>query len=128
METEERPLPELVRDTIDNVREIFRGEVRLAITEAKEEAAKAGRAAIWLVVGAVVGFYALGLFLLTAVYALSTTVPPWLAALIVGAAMAVIAVALVAVGAIGFRQVHAKPEKTILSMRENLQWAKRQPR
>ena len=122
----EKPLPELLNEMIGNLQELLRGEMRLAVTEAKEEGAKAARAGIWIVAGGVFAFYALGLLLLAAIYALGIVLAPWLAALIVAIASGVFAVVLIITGKSHFQNVHPKPEKTIRSMKENIAWARHQ--
>src|SRR2546423_8164860 len=86
----ERSFGELFQDIVANVQEIIRSEFRLAKTEVREEVAKAGKSVSMLGAGVFIGLYALGFLLLTAVYALETVVPAWLAALIVGVTIAII--------------------------------------
>jgi uncharacterized protein YoxC len=59
---------------------------------------------------------------------LSAVVDAWLASLIVGVAVLVVSVILVSVGRKRFQQVKVVPEKTIETMKENVQWAKHQIR
>ena len=125
--TDERSVSDVLQDIFGNVQEIVRAEVRLAGAEIKTEAVKNARAAKPLIAGAVFGFYAGGVLLLAAVYGLSTVLVPWLAALVVGIVMAVIAATLVSVGRERMRTVK-KPEKTIKAMKEDVQWLKDQTR
>jgi uncharacterized membrane protein len=67
------------------------------------------------------------LLLLVAVYGLSMVLAPWLAALAVGAFLLVIAVILISVGQGRLRLVK-KPEKTIRTMKEDVQWLRDQTR
>jgi len=122
----DRSIGEMLQDIVGNVQEIIRSEVRLAKTEMREEAKKLIAAAGMTIAGAVFGLYAIGFLLLTCVYALSLAVSPWLAALIVGVCVSIIAGVLVAIGMEQFRKVNPKPERTIETMRENVQWAKDQ--
>jgi membrane protein len=71
--------------------------------------------------------YAVGFLLLTIMYALETTLVPWLAALIVAVGVMMIAMVAVSIGRKRMKQVHL-PEKTIETMKENVQWAKQQIR
>jgi hypothetical protein len=80
-----------------------------------------------LVAGAVLGLYAGGLLLIAAVYGLSMVLAPWLAALAVGGFVAVVAAALIAVGR-GRLRLIKKPEKTIRSVKEDVQWLRDQTR
>ena len=71
--------------------------------------------------------YALGFILLAAVHALTLVVDAWLAALIVGVAVLMISLTLVNIGRKRLQRVKG-PEKTIVTMKENVQWAKHQIR
>jgi uncharacterized membrane protein YqjE len=126
-ENEERSISDVLQDIFGNVQDIVRSEVRLAQAEIKTEAAKTARAAKSLVAGAVLALYAGGLLLIALVYALAMVLQPWLAALVVGAFVAVVAAALISIGKGRLREVH-KPEKTIKSVKEDVQWLKNQTR
>jgi uncharacterized membrane protein YqjE len=91
---DERSVSDVLQDIFGNVQDIVRSEVRLAKVEIQTEAGKTARAAKSLVAGAVLGLYAGGLLLLAAVYRLSIVLAPWLAALVVGVFLLVIAVIL----------------------------------
>jgi len=121
-------IAELLQGVIGNVQGIIRSEVRLAKAEVREEAMSAGKAAGMLAVGAVLGAYAVGLLLLTVVYALNGPLPDWLAALIVFAVVAIAAAVLAKLGLDRIKQVSPKPEQTIDSIKEDVQWVKQQTR
>jgi uncharacterized membrane protein YqjE len=122
----QRSVPEVLQDIIGNIEQIIRSEFRLAKTELSEEACKAARPARTLGVGLLIGFYGLGLLLLAIVYGLAIIMSIWLAALIVGAVLAVIASIFISSGATKLKQLNATPDKAIRSMEENVQWAKNQ--
>ncbi len=124
MPDQPRSFAGVVEDIVGNVQGIIRSEVRLAKTEIKEETAKAGRAGGMLGGGAVLGLYALGFALLAGFFALEYVVAPWLSALIVAVVTGVIAAILVSMGWKRLKQAHPRPEKTIDTMKENVQWAK----
>jgi uncharacterized membrane protein YqjE len=124
---DDRSISDVLQDIFGNVQDIVRSEVRLAQAEIKTEAGKTIRAAKSLIAGAVLALYAGGLLLIALVYALAMVLQPWLAALIVGAFVAVIAAALISVGQGRLRAVK-KPEKTIQTMKEDVQWLKNQTR
>ena len=75
---------------------------------------------------AAIGFYALGFLLFTLVMGLATVVATWLAALIVGAVLGLIALVLIATASKRLKQVNTVPERTVETMKENVQWAKNQ--
>jgi uncharacterized membrane protein YqjE len=124
---DDRSISDVLQDIFGNVQEIVRSEVRLAQAEIKTEAGKTVRAAKSLIIGGVLALYAGGLVLIAAVYALAMVLQPWLAALIVGAVVAMIAAALISTGQGRLRGVH-KPEKTIRTVKEDVQWLKNQTR
>jgi hypothetical protein len=126
MAAESRSLADIVQDAFHNVQEIVRLEVRLAKTEAREELTKAKASAITLGMGAVAGLYA-GLFLLfAAVYALATIIPVWAAALLIGGVLALIATITLTSGIKQYKQIHPTPERTVETIKENIEWAKQQ--
>jgi uncharacterized membrane protein YqjE len=122
-----RSVPDVVRDIVANLQEIVRSEFRLAKIEVKEEARKAARAGTMFAIGLILALYAAGFVFLAAVHALSLVVPGWLASVIVGVALGLIAMGMVLAGKKRIAAVKA-PEKTMESMRENVQWAKSQAR
>jgi phosphatidylglycerophosphate synthase len=99
-------------------------EVRLAKTEIREEAVKAKSSAAMLGAGAVAAIFAVLFLLLTIVYALALVMPSWAAALIVGAGLAIAAGVMLMTGIKQFKQIHPSPERTVESIKENIEWAK----
>jgi hypothetical protein len=120
----QRSIPTVLLDVVNNLQDIIRSEFRLAKTELKEEASRVARPTAAFATGLVLGAYAIGLFLLASVYGLSVVMPPWLAALLVGAVVAGIAGAFLASAGKELKRFNPTPEKTIQSVQENLQWAK----
>ncbi len=123
-----RSMSEILQNIIADVQEIVRSEFRLAKAEVQEETAKVARSGIPLIVGLLLGLYALGFILLAAVHALSIVVAAWLAALIVGFVAGVVSLILINVGRNRLKGVKVVPEKTIGTMKENVQWARNQIR
>jgi len=121
-----RSVPEVLQDIVGNIEEIIRSEFRLAKAEVKEEASQAAPPLKMMLVGAGIGFYALGFLLFTLVMALATMVATWLAALIVAAVLGLIALVLVTTASKRLKHVNKVPERTIETMKENVQWAKNQ--
>jgi len=121
----ERSVPDAVQAIVGNVQEIFRSEVRLAETELKEKAVKAGKATAMLGAGIVLGIYALGFLLLTIMLALAVAIPAWAAALCVCVLAGVIAAVCVGAGRTELKRVNPRPERTIETMKENVEWMKR---
>jgi uncharacterized membrane protein YqjE len=123
-----RTMAEILRDIIADVQEIVRSEFRLAKAEVQEETAKVARSGIPLIVGLLLGLYALGFILLAAVHALSIVVAAWLATLIVGFVVGVVSLILINLGRNRLKGVKVVPEKTIGTVKENVQWARNQIR
>jgi len=124
MPMNDRPFSDVVQDIIHNVQEIVRSEVRLAKTEIREEAGKAKSAGLLIGIGAFTAFFAVAFLLVTAVYALSLVLPSWAAALIVAITLAVAAGITLNTGLKRFKAVHATPERTIETVKENAEWIK----
>ena len=120
----DRPLANIFQDLIRNVQEIIRAEIRLAKTEIKEEVSKTRAALALLVAGGCIALYAIGFLLLTIVYALENVVPPWLAGFIVAMALGAGATILIGIGRTRLSRVEPKPDKTIETMKENVEWVK----
>ena len=121
----ERSLLEVLHDIVSNIQEIGRSEFRLAKSEIKEQVSKAAKPAATLAMGIVLAMYAFGFMLLTIVYVMATVVSAWLAALLVTAVVAVVALVLVTAGKDRLKRVKP-PEKTIETVKENVEWAKNQ--
>lgn len=124
----DRSMADVLKDIVGNFQEIVRSEVRLAKAETKEEGVKAWGAARPLLAGAVLGFYALGFLLLGVERALALVLVPWLAALIVGFTLVVVAAFLISAGRERWKAMHPQPGKTIKTVKENVQWMKDQTR
>ncbi|MDX2150470.1 MAG: phage holin family protein [Bryobacteraceae bacterium] len=125
---DDRSMADVLKDAISNIQDIIRAEVRLAKTEVREESQKAGRSVAMFAGGAVAAFYALNFVLFCLVFALALVLPLWLSALLVGAVLFIVAAVLVSMGRDRWKEVHAKPQQTIDTVKENVEWAKQQTR
>jgi hypothetical protein len=124
----DRSVADLLKSIVDNVQEIIRSEVKLARAEVREEASKAGSAGRSFGIAAVVGLYAGGFLLFTMYHVLALFMPLWGAALCVTIVSGSAAAIMFASGKKMWKQVNAKPEKTIESVKENVAWLKDQTR
>ena len=120
----QRTLSDVLQDIVSNLHDIVRSEFRLAKTELKEEASRAAKPVATFGVGLAFGFYGVGFLLLSSVYGLSTVMAGWMAALLVGTILAVVAIALISSSGKKLRRLNPAPDKTIRSLEENVQWAK----
>jgi uncharacterized membrane protein YqjE len=117
-----RSTADIVKDIVGNVQEIIRSEIRLAVVEMREKAVQAGKASALMAAGAIVGLYALAFFLVVVYNALALW--PWLSALIVGVVLAIVAGALLWIGRNKIRRVTPKPEQTVATVKEDIEWVK----
>jgi uncharacterized membrane protein YqjE len=118
-----RTVPELLQDIVGNIQEITRSEFRLAKAEIKQEGAKVKGPATMAVIGGAFALYAMGFLLLSATMALAFVMAWWMAALIVGVVLTVVSTVLLSTASKRFASVNP-PERTIETMKENVQWAK----
>lgn len=122
----ERTLPEILQGAVTNIEEIIHSEFQLAKAEMKATLFKLAGPAAMLGIGITISLYAMGFILLAIVYKLSTKMEAWMAALLVGAALTVIAVVTVVSATNRLKHAKAVPEKTVETMEENMTWAKKQ--
>jgi uncharacterized membrane protein YqjE len=122
----DRSIADVLQNIVRNVQDIVRSEVRLAKTEIIEEAGKAKTAGLLLGTGAVAAIFASFFLLLMVLYALTRVMPDWAAALTVGAVLAIVGGALLSAGVKRFKEVHPTPERTVETIKENVEWAKQQ--
>lgn len=126
MAVAERSLSDVFQDIVGNVQSIVRSEVRLAKSELLDEFVKFKAAAPLLIFGAVASLLAALFLAWTATYALALLLPIWAAALIVAALLGAAGGLTLATGLKRLRLIDPKPERTIASVKENVQWAKQQ--
>jgi hypothetical protein len=125
---DDRTVADVFQDIVRNLQEIVRSEVRLAKAEIRDEAAQAASSALWVGVGAAGALCSAVFLLWTAAYALATMMSMWKATLIVGFALGIVAGALVAVGLRRFKRIRPMPERTIETLKENVEWIKQPTR
>ena len=121
-----RSIVDVLQDILANLQGLIRSEVKLAKTEIKEEARKASRAAVVMAAGGVAALYAVWLLLLTIFFALAIAIPLWASALVLFVVTGILAAILLAAGKKRFQTVQPKPEKTIETVKENVEWMKQQ--
>jgi uncharacterized membrane protein YqjE len=122
----QRTVSDVLQDIVGNVQQIIRSEFHLAKVEMKEKADSAAQPAGLLASGTVLAMYGAGFVFLAAVYGLSMVIPQWAAALCVGVFLAVVGAVLVASGRKKLKSINPAPDKTVQTLKENVQWAKGQ--
>jgi len=118
---------ELVGEVLSDLSTLMRKELELAKAEVRQEATKAGKGVGMLGAAGVAGWFTLMFLSLTLVWGLNALdVPLWVSALIVTALWAIGAGVLALQGRNKLKQVNPKPEQTVESLKEDVQWAKAQ--
>jgi len=121
----ERPLGEVAKDLTSDLSLLVRQEIELAKVEMTEKGRTAAPGLGMLGGAGVVGLCAAGALTAFLVLGLATFLPDWVAALIVGAALAVVAYVLVQQGKERVAEAGTPvPEQTIETVKEDVEWAK----
>lgn len=128
MPLSDRSISDILYDSFRNLQDIVRAEVRLAKTEIREEAGKAKSSVVWLSAGGVAALFSILFLLAATVAALALVMPLWAASLSVGSALAGIAALTLWAGVKRFKQIHPAPERTVETMKENVEWIRQQVR
>lgn len=123
---QERSLGEIVGDITQDLGALVRQELQLAKTEAKEEAARAGRGAGLLAGAGVAGHLLLAFLSLALVFLLDNWMPLELAALITAAVWLVIALVLASAGRKALARTNPALPETQRSLKEDAEWARQQ--
>ena len=124
-ELHDRPIGELLQQLASETTTLVRQELDLAKAEMREKAGKAGPGfGMWGAAGAT-GLLALGSLTAFLILALDGAMPNWLAALVVGLVWAAITGVLYLRGKRRVEEAGSPvPEKTIETVKEDVQWAK----
>ena|SRR5215210_408541 len=97
-ETGDTPFGKATKNVAEHLTALARLELKLALLELKKKFAAIGVGVGLLVAGSILGLFALGFLLAAAAAGLDTVVSTWLALLIVGAALGVVAGVLALLG------------------------------
>lgn len=118
---DDQTLGALVHQFTQQVPELIRSEIRLAQAEITEKGKTAGIGIGMFSVAGLLGFFAVGTLITTAILGLATVVDSWLAALIVAVALLA---AAAAAGLLGKNKVSSagppKPELAMDGLREDI--------
>jgi putative superfamily III holin-X len=120
----DRSASEIVQDVMRDVGDVVRGEVRLAKAEVSEKVSKAGKAGGFFGAAALCGIMGFACLTLAAVAALALKLPVWAAAVIVAVFLMIVAGAAYAVGKSKMKDVKPVPERTVQTIKDDIQWAK----
>jgi uncharacterized membrane protein len=117
-------LAALVGQASKELSTLFRKEVELAKAELSGEIAQAGKGAGMFGGAGVVALYGVGFAMLAGMFGLGALMPLGWAALIVAGACLLVAGLLALTGKRAMRKVSPKPERTIRTLKEDVQWAR----
>jgi uncharacterized membrane protein YqjE len=118
---------QLLRELSQETSTLVRQEVQLAKAELAQKAKQASKGAGLLVGAAVLGLAVLGAFTAFLIAVIALALPVWLAALVVTVFYALLVAGLGLAGRAALRKATpAKPEQTIETVKEDVQWAKTQ--
>jgi uncharacterized membrane protein YqjE len=123
-DVEGRSVGELLGQVTGDLSKLMRQEVALAKVELKEEATKAGKASGLLGGAGAVGYLVLVFLSLALMFALDNAMGIGWAALVTAVILGIIAAILFVVGRGKLKQVNPKPEQTVETLKEDVQWAK----
>jgi uncharacterized membrane protein YqjE len=124
MRAEDRSLSELLSEVTGELATLFRKEVELAKVETSEQVSRAAKAGAMLGAAGVVGFLALILFAFAAAWGLAAVLPNGVAFLIVAVVFAIVAAALASAGKKKIASVNPVPDKTVQTVKADVQVAK----
>lgn len=120
----ERPVTDVLRDILQNLQEMVRAEMRLARAEIRSDLSQAASSGLWIAAGSLAALCSLMFLLWSASYALATVMAMWAAALLVAVVVGIIAAVSIVAGIRKFRQIQLGPERTVETLKENLEWMK----
>lgn len=125
---EERSVGELFGELSQDMALLVRQEAQLAKTEMQQKLSKVTTDLVSLATGGFVAY--LGAFaLVTAVILLLIDpigIKPWLAALIVGALLAIVGWVMLQKGLKDLKRTDPTPRRTVDTLKDDIQWAKEQ--
>lgn len=123
---DERSLGDLFSELAAETGTLVREEIALAQTEMTQKAARVGRNVGYLAIGGAVGYVALLAITAGVILGLSYVVPPWIAAILVGALIGGVAIMLIQSAVDELRNVNLRPDETVESIKEDAKWLKKQ--
>jgi Putative Actinobacterial Holin-X, holin superfamily III len=122
--SDEKTLGQLFVAMSEDLSTLVHKELELALAELGEKVNQATSSIVKLVMGAILLHLGASALLATAVLALGTIMPYWLAALIVGALVLLIGLILVQTGRANLRNLSFVPAKSLSSLRNDTQMVK----
>ena len=122
----DKSISELLSDLTQGVSTLVRQEVQLAKTEITGHISAGVKGITFLVVAGCLAFVGFQTLVAATILGLTLVLDAWLAALLVGLALLLVAGVLLPIALKGVKQATAPPEKTIETLKEDAQWIKQQ--
>jgi uncharacterized membrane protein YqjE len=123
-DVENESVGELFGRVTSDLSTLLRQEVELAKVELKEEAAKAGRAGGMLGGAGALGHLTIAFLALAATFGLGNVMDLGWAALIVAVLLGIGTAVLATLGRNQLKKINAVPQRTVETVKEDLQWAR----
>jgi hypothetical protein len=124
VEARDESTPSLLRRLADDVGMLFAQELALLKAETTRSVADLKAATMSIAMGGAVMFMGIFFLLLAAVYGLSNVVEPWLAALIVGGAVTLMGIIMLATGRRKLEPQAIAPRRTAAAFRKDTEMIK----
>ncbi|TQM79043.1 putative superfamily III holin-X [Saccharothrix saharensis] len=121
---EDTSLGQLIGDLTEDLSRLMRQELELAKAEIRQEAGKAGKAAGMLGAAGFAGYMTAVLLSLALAFGLATFMGLGWATLVVAVLWGIAGFALFSAGRSRLRKVNPKPERTIETLKEDVEWAR----
>lgn len=118
MATQDQSVKSLLVELVNNVGKLVRQEVQLVQVETSEKASQALEGIFVIIGGLLVAFAALLILLQALVVGVANFVEPWLASVIVGVVVAIIAFAMIKYGQSNLKTENLTPDRTLRVMRD----------
>jgi uncharacterized membrane protein YqjE len=123
---QDKSVGELFSDLTREMSTLVCQEVQLAKTEMTHKAASLGKNLGFIIVAAIFSLLALQALTAAAILALALVVDAWLAALIVGGVLLLVAGVLVMVALKAIKKEGVAPTQTVETLQDDVRWAKEQ--
>lgn len=123
---DERSLGELFSELATETSNLVKQEVSLAQAELTQKATKAGKNVGYLVVGGAIAYAGLLAIIAAVIIGLSHVVSAWIAALLVGIIITVVAVVMIMSALSALKNMSMTPTQTVETIKEDAQWLKNQ--
>lgn len=120
----DRSAGDIVQSVMRDVGEVVRGEVRLARAEMTDKAKQAGKAGGMFGGAAVCGLLGAAALVAAAIAGLANLMPLWAAAGVVALVLLCIAAVMFLAGRSKLKEVSPVPERTVETLKEDVEWAK----